>query len=877
MRIDETDDMKHSPRSIIAAVAIVIALTSSLRAAPNPEITVVPLGNATIKNGVQELSFRLSSASQGQTPQPLVFIAAQPRSNPQAAAEDANPPAAGNQVPATLSIEIGGKALPDWVLSAEATAYVINLDTIRANPEFAAGRVRAKLHMKSNADMVVVAVLGMPDPRLVGGPNRTSLNGPLAEFARAATQQPARDYFGAMIDEFAGRQDAAVDAFGKLRSSDDVDVARFARRSIRRIEYLRRISRLSGNFLEHYRWGLYLQFCGLYRPAYDEFEECRMIHPPHEDAQFRAAECFEIIGSELIGLIDYIDRCELSAPAGDVTRFDVLALIQQPAGDQVLSDEELAGLIDHLTITRKMIAAATSGAIRLDISIRILKNDEDTDFVQYPNGAWGPRAARLDRDGWFDGVITIRPSTVGTVGTDVHVSPVGQGPKGTTAASTTHGARWSDFVEIVYRMMSDAGRQSGASPTLPAAVDAVTAGIAPSPHIGFSCRSALRYRLPRNEYAGLDVAELPLEESFLRSWRIDGPYEPSESGGAFQQMPIAEGDVGQAVVSDSSRISLESVSGSRPNQRVRATCWVYVPGDQIVQLRTDQQQALGVRVNGRVIRGDLNTDSDDTRQETSAYTGLRLLRGWNTLEIVTSVAASGVAPTFRASLLTTARKPIGGLASLNKRPQSGVIATDNLQTDGRRMFNWDDVRDDWRYKLPLLDLAAATGASGIHVTSDVGARTGYIAVTIPARKDTATYRSAPAKWSSETDRDVVFNNLLDWHREWCLGIHVDSGERRRQLLFVRPEGVEAVVRCLREGDKAMANCADTNPIDRLIGRIEVPGNGCVHDLIVLDVCLGDESTWPIDEEDLLAPLGDFVPNSEFIGVTEPMLPTTLGG
>ncbi|MCA9254516.1 MAG: hypothetical protein KDA33_02715, partial [Phycisphaerales bacterium] len=492
-------------------------------AAPNEEITVVPLGDTTIKKGVQNLSFRLSGASQGQRVQPIVLIGAQPFLPPPTA--DAEGP--GPQTPATLSIEVNGQSLPDWILSPGLTGYVINIETIRSNPEFASGRLSAKMHLKSDAESMAISVLAMPDPVLVDGSNATRLNGPLADFARLASRADARAYFESMIDEFAGQSEKAMDSLRTLCNSDEADVARFARRSARRLGYLHREVRLSGNLLEHYRWGLYLQFCGLYRPAYDEFEECRVIHPPFADAQFRAAECFEMIGCDLIGLLPYIDRCESASPMADVTRLDVLAVIFRSAGGVTLTDNDFAELLDHLIVARKMIAAATSNALRIEFTVRIVDSEADFPMRTYTDGCVGPAPEKFERAGWFDGVVSIIPSATANGKTDVRVSPCGAGPLGATVASCSQHARWPEFMEIAYEMIVGAGRTSGATVTLPAASNAVGVGMSPSPHIGFSCRSALRYATPRDTYAGVVITDLPLAESYVRAWRLDGPFPAS--------------------------------------------------------------------------------------------------------------------------------------------------------------------------------------------------------------------------------------------------------------------------------------------------------------------------------------------------------------
>lgn len=866
MRLFSTILQLHRRTAAAMLIAVTLGCTAPTLAAPCAETTVIPLGNATIKKGVQELSLRLSSASQDQMVQPLVFIAAQPQLPPaQPVTDPDNPPPPGPQVPATLSIEIGGKALPDWVLSPEPTAYVINVDAIRTNPEFAAGRLRAKMHLKTDADAMGAAVLGMPDPLLLDKPNPASINGPLADFARDAVDPEIRDFFQTMIDEFAGRQDEAFKSLRRLCNSTNEDVARLARRSTRRLAYLRRETTLSGNFLEHYRWGLYLEFCGLYRPAYDEFEECRVIYPQFADTQYRAGECFEIIGSDLMGLLQYIDRCEAASPSDNQTRVDLLAVIIRSNGVASLSDADVVTLMDHLTITRKMIAAATGNALKLDVSVQLVGNEKDLRLVEYPGGVMGPERGKFERSGWFDGVLTIRPASPAAPGANVLVSPSRAGPRGTTAACASSAARWPDFLDIVYQIVMAAGAQSEALSFLPPAADTVTVGIGPSPQVGFSCRSALRYAAPRNAFAGVGVADLPLEESFLRAWRLDGPYPAANDEDILGGVSVADGKGGRPVVFDSSTIDFDALGNVDKPGRRRATAWVYVPSDQLVQMRVDQRQPIGIRINGQVVRtGSGFSAAADDDDLAPTFGGVRLDRGWNMIEVVLN-SSGGETPKFRMSLLTPTGKPIGGLADINSRPRQDLVAMSDGSTNGQTTFKWDDVRDDWRRLLPIVNIPAATGVSGARLASNLGNRTGYVTVALPGHGEDAHYRKAPQQWKADSDRDVVFNNVLDWHREWCFVVDAAANGERRQLLFARPEAVDAIVYCLKEAGDVKSHFKDVSPGSRIIGRIEVPGIGCVHDLIVFDVWLGDTASWPDDEEDLISPFGEFVPNEQFIG------------
>lgn len=300
----------------------------------------------------------------------------------------------------------------------------------------------------------------------------------------------------------------------------------------------------------------------------------------------------------------------------------------------------------------------------------------------------------------------------------------------------------------------------------------------------------------------------------------------------------------------------------------RATNWVYVPSDQIAQFRIDSACEVAVWVNERrVVNGTFVAGAK--RGERSIFAGVALERGWNRFDVNCRAAGSGDPPSFAAWLLTTDGRPIPGLAQSHTLPESHVVVADWKVADGSEHYRWDQVRYDWQRRLPVLDIGKATQIAGAKIVAHLDARDGCIAVEIPGRSDGAGYRKPPSGWNAESDRDVTFNNVMDWRREWCMGVPCDDG---RQLLFARPAAIEAIIHCLKEADGAENAFNGRVVADRLLGRVVVPAPEFDRELIVFDVQIGAPATWPADEEDLLTPFGPFIPNSISIEPVGPPKP-----
>ncbi len=149
------------------------------------------------------------------------------------------------------------------------------------------------------------------------------------------------------------------------------------------------------------------------------------------------------------------------------------------------------------------------------------------------------------------------------------------------------------------------------------------------------------------------------------------------------------------------------------------------------------------------------------------------------------------------------------------------------------------------------DLAQLTGIQGIRITGG-GKGGGAMAIVAPGRPESKNYRAVSANWQSAGDRDVVLDNVLDWEREEVAALHTEKGGQAHDLLFLRPEAIEAYLTLLHEPRLAAAGPM-MPPSSRILGYVVVPGEPSDRVLLVVDATLGDDRGWPSDEEDLLRP------------------------
>jgi hypothetical protein len=183
-----------------------------------------------------------------------------------------------------------------------------------------------------------------------------------------------------------------------------------------------------------------------------------------------------------------------------------------------------------------------------------------------------------------------------------------------------------------------------------------------------------------------------------------------------------------------------------------------------------------------------------------------------------------------------------------------------------RLYAWDDVRDDFYFKLPELSSAGLAQYAGLpstfKISGSIGPTQGFVALGSDEDREGAErggvpLRLVPKSWDRARDRDTRLNNLLDWNREAVAVYPFGTGDARtpqRHLLVLRPEALAAYFTCLRESPDAAARYRDRPVRDRVLGYVRVgeqKDDEGVRVLIVAETCL--PTPLPADEEDLLTP------------------------
>lgn len=833
----------------------------------------MPLGPGSAQPGAQDASYRLPTGARGVLQQAMVLIAARPFSE-QAPVPLADPGQGGQitkvQVPATIQFKVSGQMLPKWELFEFPTAYVINYDVIRGNPEFGMNRLALSIDVDTAAKGVNWRVYGMADPLLLDD----TTCGPIAHLYRQAADEQIRDYLVAFANEVGGNKREAKLAYEKLASSPNADLARFARRGVRLLTYEDRPFNPTGNFNEHYRWGLFLQQAGLFGPAFGEFDECRTIYRNHGDSQFRGGEMLDRMMAGPFSVFDYMERCGAAAFETNPSYWTCLIVILGERGGTKLSDVEAFEFKANWLLMQYMVWAATRGQLAPLATVHEIENESVSDWAVYPGERLGPPRDIVAERGWFDGVFFVRPRPEGEQSTATPTIGGDEGPNGSAMSWLFADAKWQELLSAFYAQFAWAAAVGEIGPGWPAAGELLDAGHQPVTDEGYAIRAALRYQFSPTMIRRVQMADMPGPmEQYVRRWKVEGPLSAgaaSSADGAPLPTRWPAGPAEKSIVMEAEARFVDLRRQLRVESGLaRATCWVYCPADQDVRLWLGQNDGAAVWVNGRCIHEGAYYASgqyeDRNLVDTVAmYAPLRA--GWNEL----SVLIEGLAAPknrgwgFSVRLCDWGGRTIPGLAFLTSPPESFDPAP---QDETGRHFTWQAVKDNFTELLPRLDdaaLQAMTGIGGLHAEGRVGAAGGMVAISAPDRADSPTYR-APPSTGDEAFRDVVVNNILDWSREAVMVMSYRKNGADRSLLFVKPEGLEAYMQLLKESDDAESMFGGLEPTERLLGYVIVPAGSDEKSssrlLFVIDCALGPESSWPVDEEDLMAPIPEeFIPN-----------------
>lgn len=871
---------------IIVPLLILTAGTQSTLGAGNSETSVLPIGTFAIERGWHDATFPLAQTITGPAPMSLVLIAAQPlveavRPAPLVGDDDYDPYAPQKpkrQVEASLKFDIGGRELPEWVLTPRRTAYVISYDTLKKNPSFAVDYLSLRIELRSEAEAVAVSVLAMPDFVTAGGGMAAGYEGPLDGLVSSIETAELKSYFSALRDEIAGEIAPAHAAYAKLASSSDATLGRLARRGLRMINYLKRPHKLSGNIMEHYRWGLYLQCAGLLSAAFSEFDETRVIDFGHVESQYRGGETRERTGGDLLEVVQYLNRTAEISYVESPSVWNAVVVIVKSRGAKSLDEAELIRVKDQFTVLDRVLWAASRGYFRLNCTFFEIDQEDAGAMTRHLGRVTGPLDDFVQTRGWYDVVFCVRPRVEGENRDQVEIGFTDVGPNGAAIASFYHDASFTAHMRSMYTLLFSAAAEAGQTAGWPDLTGALSSGFQPMRFASSAFRSAMRYGLFPGDFERLCAADEATPATYLKLWTIQGPIPTTTRGpGATADADWKESADAKSrkVVSVSDYIDLAARFPDAGAATVMARSWVFSPKRERVWIRLGRNDRATLWVNGRrVIAAPSIVGGKFEGRDlvNTAFTRETLEEGWNEFQVVVSSRPSekNRGWGFSVSVVSDQKTPIPGLACIFDRPNT-QLAPRYVQPKAGIHYRWSDVKNDPRRLLPnltgkeLRDLAAAEVA-----IRTAGGDAPYIAIEMAGRKADANYRPL-ADYVGDRARDFVLNNILDWSRENFAVVRCGSADAPRDLLMVRPEAMEAATIILKESSTAKQRFGDTSAADRVLGWIEVPTLGCVF---LMDVRLGDpQGLLPTDEEDILSPFGKYIPNSwdEFI-VGPPVVP-----
>ncbi|MFH1418730.1 MAG: hypothetical protein ABII12_10665, partial [Planctomycetota bacterium] len=671
---------------LLFVILFAALLSPQVMGAGRHEVTVVPIGSVIVERGAHDVTYKLPMGPTGPLPQAFVIIASQPwhqfqEEAPVVIESTTDEETPRQQVPATLKLSLADKQLPAWTLQPGPTAYVINLQSLRTSPEYRTGGLSLKIELDSMAFGLSAILLGMPDPLLLDD----STDGPLADLAVSAGDADVKAYLTALRMEIGGDKESAEAEYRKLVSSKNARLARLARRGLKLFSYDHRPHPLTGNFLEHYRWALYLQQCGLFSRAFDEFEECRIIVPEHAESQFRAGEIMQRQGAPLYTVLQYMDRTGEAAKITNPVQWSVLVVILKSRQGKALTPDEIGSIKDRCFFVERMIWAATGGNVHIQPTFHEVGSEEQQAYVVHEGLLRGPADDVVSRRGWFDVVFSVQPRLEKEAGLPGKSVGGDVGSNGAGLCALFHDAQWQDYLKAWMDQAAWATSVGETGIYPPVGDEAAEFGHQPIPNLGYGLRAALHYYIPAAAHRRAKISDVPQPGTHVQLWKIEGPYPVNDTPPAegrpgnhvMDPIPAAPAPKTIAHVCEDDFIDLARLLPNAGWARARATSWVFSPKNQEVRMWLGQNDGAAVWLNGRCIRTGKHYASakyeDRNLTDTVAMTA-SLKQGWNELQLVVE---SWPAPRdkgwgFSVRFCTWDNRPIPGLAYVHERPEKDL-------------------------------------------------------------------------------------------------------------------------------------------------------------------------------------------------------------
>ncbi|HUN82704.1 MAG TPA: hypothetical protein VMV81_14460, partial [Phycisphaerae bacterium] len=563
--------------------------------------------------------------------------------------------------------------------------------------------------------------------------------------------------------------------------------------------------------------------------------------------------------------------------APECTDWNALVVILGERGATRLGGSELADAKNRFLEMQGMVWAASRGRLRIIPTFMTVWDGDEWAYRFRGDGVLGPTDEIVRERGWFDSVFSIvpkpanEPVKIATVGPD-------QGPNGAALSMLPHDAGWTDYLDAFLDQYSRAAEICEVGPGFPNRESDSYFGRKPVPSRGFALRAAIADGMSDSIFRHVKIADDSVAGTYIELWNLEGPFavkDVANSGGrpshhVLDKLPESGRRI--RVTSESPFIDLTRVYPGAGWRLARATTYVFSPIDQEVRMWIGQNDGVAAWVNGVCVHEGRYYGAgqfEDRNLVDTVASYARLREGWNEIRLVIE---SWPAPCdrgwgFSIRMCDSRNREVPGLAFAFEPPEK-LAGADPGAPKGRH-YKWDDVRGDIRERLPHLspaDLSEITGIKDISLHGETHADGGYIALLSPAKSESKTYRSVK-NWQMDRDFDVTLNNVMDCAREAALAFSYDKGGQKRALLIVKPEWASNILTLLREPPEAGKVFDGKPPTERILGYVETGPTA----VIVTECMLGDERTWPVDEEDLMNPIPpQYIPNR---GIKTPVAST----
>jgi len=863
----------------IVSLGIAVAAAPPASAGNHPDVTWLPSSGARIDSGRQTVQFRIPQDISGPARQGLLLIG---RIEPMPKNEESPPPSAAELAampPTEMQVRIKGVALPPWQLSGTWSHYVVNLNSLRASPGYVHGLLLLETDLPG-AVVASVSAFGAADLLLA----RPEQDGPLDAVVAATPAGSAHEYLQAMADHLKGRIDAARAAYERLAAGDDERVARFARRGLRLAAFQQRPRPAEDDYVTARRTLMYLQQVGIFGYARTAGSYVGPDNAGASDAWYRHAELADLFMLPRKDQLQFLQKSGFSSGVLDPAEWHELVLIlksplaetagataasqvatSQPSGAKVAA-EQLRQLYDDWQFVERTVMAASRGMMRIRTSYLYLEGAQAQAYMTYPGGVIGPTDDIFSQRGAFDGVMSFR------IGGRNVTSGADAGPRGAALSDLSIDCGWQIMLRELTAQFAWGVRACESGPGFPALADLAGCGVRPVPGIEWGCRAALHYYMTPAMWRKTVIGGPARPGTSLRRWRIEGPYEFSpgsatESGAAthlLDPLPPAGAPPAAArtIESDSDWIDLGKLLGRRGGCAARASCWVYVPRDQVVAMWLGFNDGLAAWINGRCVRrGDYVAANRyaDGEQPDMVASGAWLQEGWNHVELVIEALPAPADRGFGFSVrfCDYNNVPLIGAAYRTSDPPAAQRVPTWRPPAAGGYFDMAAVWANYHDTTPRLgevELRKLTGIAGLTLRGAIHKNEGFVGIGVDGGAvggERSRIRALPTTWNDESDLDWTLNNVLDWAREDTAALSHGDPTSPHTLLLLRPEAVQPYLELLREAAGAAAMFSGKAPSQRILGWVEIPVGAGTRTLLALDACLGQPRDWPVDEEDLL--------------------------